>query len=201
MSLISIKKPADDVILGLWKIEEAEEDYYKAYPFLSDFKSEVEKFKSNSRKLEYLSVRALLYEMTKDAFLVIRHDNNGKPLVRGFNISISHTCGWSVVLLSQTKLVGVDIEYISDRVDKVASHFLRKDEVADTTENRLKIWCIKETVYKLFSSDALKYTDMRAFKIKEGYAMVINYKRNIAVPVQYEVNKDFILTFSFCQGN
>lgn len=197
MALISIQKPTDDVKIGLWKIEESVDDFFNKYPFLVDYKLDVSSIKSEARKLEFLAVRVLLYEMTKDTFLVIQHEKSGRPILRGYNISISHTKGYAAIILSEDKEVGIDIEYISDRVDKIASRFLRADEEYTTTQQRLIAWSIKETFYKLFSSDELQFSDIRTFKIKEGFSMVINYKRNVSLPVQYIINEDFVLTFAF----
>lgn len=198
MALIKINSIADDVQLGLWKIEESCDDFFIRYPFLEDYKAMLDKKACESRKLEFLAIRALLYEMTKDVFLEIRHDERGKPVLRGYHISISHTKGWAALILSKNKSVGVDIEYISDRVSKVKDKFLRADEEAPDVQSQLVIWSVKETMYKLFSEDDLEYSQMRVFQIKDGYSMVINYKRYMSVPVQYEVNQDFVLTFAFC---
>ncbi len=59
--------------------------------------------------------------------------------IEGYHISISHTLGYVAVILSRDYEVGVDIEYVSDRVNRISSRFLRDDEVfADLTEISLE---------------------------------------------------------------
>lgn len=47
----------------------------------------------------------------------------------------------------------MDIEYFNDRVERIASKFLRKDEKAEDLDAKLVHWCAKETVFKLFSEE------------------------------------------------
>ena len=58
MALISIQKISDDVLLGLWRIEETIEDFYSRYPFLQVYRKELEeKYKFEGRQKEFLSIR------------------------------------------------------------------------------------------------------------------------------------------------
>ena len=91
----------------------------------------------------------------------ITHNEAGKPLFRGYHISVSHTKGYAALILSKNQEVAVDIEYFSDRVERIASKFLRKDEKAEDLDAKLVHWCAKETVFKLFSEEKLMFEDMR----------------------------------------
>ena len=91
----------------------------------------------------------------------ITHDENGKPVIQDYNISISHSKGYLAILLSKALRVGIDIEYWSERIQKIAKRFLHKDENYTTTEDLLITWCAKEAVYKLFSEEHLGYQDMK----------------------------------------
>ena len=79
-------------ILGVWKIEE---DLYTLLNMVllnSDDKKRYKEFKSNSRKVEFLSVRALLAELVgKEASIV--YNKNNKPFIKDGSrfISISHS--------------------------------------------------------------------------------------------------------------
>ena len=48
----------------------------------------------------------------------ITHDENGKPVIQDYNISISHSKGYLAILLSKALRVGIDIEYWSERMQK-----------------------------------------------------------------------------------
>ena len=111
------------------------------------------------------------------------------------HISVSHTRGYAALLLSDDCRVGVDIEYRSDRVERIASRFIRPDERAETTDEKLLLWSAKEAVYKLFSEDRLGFFDMRALSIGDGYLTMWVEKKRIAVSVCYEFTDDYVLTY------
>ena len=110
-------------------------------------------------------------------------------------ISISHTRGYAALILSDDSEIGIDIEYRSDRVERIASRFIRPDEKAETTDEKLLLWSAKEAVYKLFSEDNLLFFDMRALSIDESVVRMENTKRNIVVDVHYAFTADYVLTY------
>lgn len=127
------------------------------------------------------------------------HNGQGKPLFRGYHVSISHTKGYAALILSKKSEVAVDIEYMSDRVERIASKFLRKDERADSLNAKLVHWCAKETVFKLFSEENLLFEDMRVkpFDTMADWACdVENLKSGKTARVDFELAMDFVLTYS-----
>lgn len=152
--------------------------------------------KKTARQREQKAVKEMLRELVGNAKL--NHDSNGKPIVEGYNVSISHTVyktgGYAAVMLSKSHEVGVDIEYKSDRVMKIANRFLRNDEKPQTVDDNLIYWCAKEAVYKLFSSDDLTYQQM---KVNDEKTEVLNLKRNSKAPISYFDEDDFILVYTF----
>lgn len=208
MALLNMREVNPGVSLGLWQIEETVDDFFVRFPWMVRYKEDLEQYKSVDRKLEYLAVRALLRELLKflgmeerqiDSVGNIGHNKIGKPLLRGFNISISHTKGYAAVILSRKKIVAVDIEYYNDRVKRIASKFLRKDEKAFDLDSLLLHWCGKETVYKLFSEQKLVYQDMRVGSfdaMSDWFFVVENLRTSERVNVDYELTMDFVLTYS-----
>ena len=171
MAVVNIREVYPGVSLGLWQMDETVEQLFEAYPLLQAYHSQMEeKYKNDGRKLEFLAIRALMYEMLKTNGASkgllshagdITHNEAGKPLFRGYHISVSHTKGYAALILSKNQEVSVDIEYFSDRVERIASKFLRKDEKAEDLDAKLVHWCAKETVFKLFSEEKLMFEDMR----------------------------------------
>lgn len=198
MALISIQKISDDVLLGLWRIEETIEDFYSRYPFLQVYRKELEeKYKFEGRQKEFLSIRALLFEMTHDDNLRIEHLPSGKPTLKGWQLSISHTKGFAVLILSQTRPVAVDIEYLSERVNKIAHKFIRPDETVVDTMSRLVHWSVKETVYKYFSDEDLQYFEMRLRDITSDKCKVENLKTKKTVEAKFVINSSFVLSYLY----
>ena len=145
------------------------------------------------RQAEKDGVHCVLTEMLGYEAL-IEHNEDGKPMIEGYHISISHTLGYVAVILSRDYEVGVDIEYVSDRVNRISSRFLRDDEVFADTKDKLIAWCAKETMYKLFSSEYLALKDI---KVDPQSCVVTNMKRNITLHFQCECSSKYILTYTW----
>lgn len=185
---------AGDVRLCLWRITEEVDE------FVPPAALDLSHITSIPRRREILSVYALLSMMTGRNDLVIDHDDTGRPLLPDYNLSVSHTRGWAALILSPSRRVAVDIEYMSDRVGRVAHRFIRPDEQSDGLSRQLINWSAKETVYKYYSEENLQYFDMRlhAFEVKaKGSVDVDDLKLPKTLRVNYEVNEEFVLTYSF----
>ena len=209
MAVVNIREVYPGVSLGLWQMDESPEQLFDLYPHLLPYRSSLDdKYKNDDRKLEFLAIRALMYEMLRvngasKGLLShagdFTHNGQGKPLFRGYHVSISHTKGYAALILSKKSEVAVDIEYMSDRVERIASKFLRKDERADSLDAKLVHWCAKETVFKLFSEENLLFEDMRVkpFDTMADWACdVENLKSGKTARVDFELAMDFVLTYS-----
>ena len=209
MAVVNIREVYPGVSLGLWQMDESPEQLFDLYPHLLPYRSSLDnKYKNDGRKFEFLAIRALMYEMLRvngasKGLLShagdFTHNGQGKPLFRGYHVSISHTKGYAALILSKKSEVAVDIEYMSDRVERIASKFLRKDERADSLDAKLVHWCAKETVFKLFSEENLLFEDMRVkpFDTMADWACdVENLKSGKTARVDFELAMDFVLTYS-----
>ena len=160
------------------------------------------------RQCERQAVLALLQMMLGVKTVVIEHKADGMPLLEGWHVSISHTKGFAAVLLSKRFNVGVDIEYNSIRVSKIATRFLSEDEFVSDVSQQLVFWTAKESVFKLFSEDRLTFGNMVVsakgpivlsdshLSLKSQQVLVKNVKRNKSIVVYSFVTK--ALTLSYC---
>lgn len=131
---------------------------------------------------------------------MIGHAASGQPLLRGYHVGVTHTKGYAALMLSKSCDVACDIEHFSDRVERIKSKFLRKDEKADDLDSLLVHWCGKETVYKLFPEDSLQFSQMRVgpFSTMSDWACEVeNMKRGEKVCVDFELTMQFVLTYAF----
>ena len=131
---------------------------------------------------------------------MIGHAASGQPLLRGYHVGVTHTKGYAALMLSKSCDVACDIEHFSDRVERIKSKFLRKDEKADDLDSLLVHWCGKETVYKLFPEDNLQFSQMRVgpFSTMSDWACEVeNMKRGEKVRVDFELTMQFVLTYAF----
>ena len=91
MAVVNIREVYPGVSLGLWQMDETVEQLVEAYPLLQAYRSQMEeKYKNDGRKLEFLAIRALMYEMLKTNGASkgllshagdITHNEAGKPFV------------------------------------------------------------------------------------------------------------------------
>lgn len=131
---------------------------------------------------------------------MIGHAASGQPLLRGYHVGVTHTKGYAALMLSKSCDVACDIEHFSNRVERIKSKFLRKDEKADDLDSLLVHWCGKETVYKLFPEDNLQFSQMRVgpFSTMSDWACEVeNMKRGEKVRVDFELTMQFVLTYAF----
>ena len=131
---------------------------------------------------------------------MIGHAASGQPLLRGYHVGVTHTKGYAALMLSKSCDVACDIEHFSDRVERIKSKFLRKEEKADDLDSLLVHWCGKETVYKLFPEDNLQFSQMRVgpFSTMSDWACEVeNMKRGEKVRVDFELTMQFVLTYAF----
>lgn len=190
-----------DVRLGVWAISESSDDFWVLSPYVESSRSEFNAlYKSEQRKCEVLAVRLLIKEIIGDNVQLL-HQDNGKPyLSSGMNISISHTRGFAVIIVSHSKQVSVDIEYFSNRIERIRSKFMRDDENASSQVKLLMHWCAKETMYKLFPEDNLTFNKMQLLSVdgndSTGIITAKNIFRNRNVSVYYRTFCNCLLTYA-----
>lgn len=206
MPLLSIDNSLPDIKIGIWYINEDIKQLIDNYPELSFcFDILSNQYKSIVRIREKLVVRALLIEMfsNEDHIPQIFYSEEGMPMLdNGYNISITHTREYAAAIISHTRKVGIDIEMVTDRVNKVVSHFARIDENADTLVKRWLIWCAKETLYKLKPLQHLQTSEMRTKHLPKtvhgiGKFKIEDMQTGEIHDVYYCVNSDYVLTYTF----
>ena len=162
------------------------------------------RFGSASRILEWTAVRVLLYDLLDRQVPILYHDNGAPylPEYEHLDISISHTRGYVAVALAEQGEIGIDIEQISAKVERVRNRFVRDDEVADTLEQLLLHWSAKETAFKILNRnkvDFLKHLRIEPFELQEeGDFILQEFKTNDEerMTIHYKLFPDFVLTYS-----
>ena len=176
MGLIKKFSSNNKSLVCVWKITET-------YDELTLLTKERTNIKNRIKQKEFLASRALVEKMCEVInikFKGIKKDSNGKPFLINSNhhISISHKFPYVTAIIDQ-KRCGIDIEKIDEKVKRIKSKFLNKEEEKDTGENLKKIveyWSIKETVYKINGSTIpLKNITIKN-KSENLYACLVNEK-------------------------
>jgi len=139
----------------IWKYSDEEE--FSADLILDKKEFENLKQKSPKRLIEKQMVRQMLKKIIPN-HKIIYHEN-GQPYLEPFDkfVSVSHSFPYAVLAISEKK-IGVDIEQVKDRIDKIKHKFLNPKEIdwLNRTESGIEhltaIWCIKEALFKIHSS-------------------------------------------------
>jgi len=163
MGLIFNKTVDDDCYLGIWEIVETYDDLLPQLPLTSEDLATVEGFRNYQRKLEWLSVRLLINRMLNRPCRIV-YNGNRKPFLecQTYNISISHSHDLTSVLLSSKHKVGIDLEYMSHQIHRVAHKFINEKEyiTSDAGLQRLHLyihWCAKEALYKICDKQDINF--------------------------------------------
>ncbi len=167
----------ESTILGVWKIEEEIDTLLGMVELDAEEKKKYRIFASTSRKLEFLSVRALLSELLGRETKIVYNKNN-KPFLRDGSrfISISHSHKLTAILCSTNEKVGIDLEYMSSNIGAIAFKFLnRREKITKDPEKRryhmYLHWCAKESLYKICDKEGISIRNnitLEPFEVKES---------------------------------
>jgi 4'-phosphopantetheinyl transferase len=159
------KKISNQGEIGLWKIEEDEIFFLEQLQLGQEEEGFIADIKGH-RRLEWLASRFLLHKMsgrTKRSACI--KDDNGKPFLVDslFDISLSHSREFAAVIAAP-QAVGIDIQKVVDKIDRIAHKFMRDEEMESLQEaTRLEhlhvYWGAKEALYKAYGRRQLDFKE------------------------------------------
>lgn len=165
MGLLIHKYVDKDVLLGLWEITEDYDTLLSSVKLDDKDMAVLTAFKNHNRKLEWLSVRRLLTELTNPDVKIV-YNGHRKPFLsdKSFNISISHSKKFTSILLSKNKRVGIDLEFMSHRISTISHKFINKSEKITSDPDLIKYhlyihWCAKEALYKICDKQDINFKE------------------------------------------
>jgi 4'-phosphopantetheinyl transferase EntD len=212
MGLIINREIEDGCFLGLWEITEDYETLFRMTYLNGDDIRRLNSFKSFHRKIESLSVRALLQQMTRPDARIVYNKQSHKPFLddRSFNISVSHSHKYTSILLGKNKLVGVDLEYMTHKIEKVAHKFIHKQDVITsnllTRRKQLYIhWCAKEALFKICDKIDINFHEdliIKPFDVNtEGciVGVVQNDSRYEEFKMHYQIVNNYVWVYCMKQ--
>ena len=210
MGLVINREIEDGCRIGLWEITEDFETLFGMTYLEDEDIRRLNSFRSLNRKIESLSVRALLQQMTHPTARIVYHQQSHKPFLQdgAYNISISHSHKYTSIILGKNKLVGVDLEFMSHRIERVAHKFInQQDKITlnpHTRREHLYIhWCAKEALYKICDKVDINFQEdltIQPFEVdKEGYitGWVHNNSRHEEYNMYYHLDKNYVWVYCF----
>ncbi|MBT3209650.1 MAG: 4'-phosphopantetheinyl transferase superfamily protein [Bacteroidetes bacterium] len=194
--------------LGIWEMTDNLDYLFDIVNLNPDELLQIESFKNERRKLEWLSTRALAKEI-QNKNSIIEYDSFGKPKLinPSLNISISHSKDMVGVILNKDFRVGIDIEFVSKKIERIAKKFLSSKELQQIDsdyriENLYLYWCGKETLLKIFGKRDLSF--INNLKINKIYIKnqgsfsacidTLNFKHEYTL--NYEFRNNYLIVWS-----
>lgn len=140
--------------------------------------------KLTKRIKERLAAAALLKEVIEeDAW--IDHNEKGKPFLKdkNYKISISHSKNYIAIALNKKNEIGIDIECISEKINKVKRKFITDSEYIDKENESIHLtihWCTKEALFKCINNPNIDFRNdfvVKKFSSKETGDIKVQYKK------------------------
>ncbi len=150
--------------LAIWEINEDESFFNLSIPLGRNITHP-------HKKLQHLAGRFLLPYLFSDfPNHEIEIADTRKPFLPNeqYHFSMSHCSNYAAAIVSSTQRVGVDVELITPRLEKIKKKFLHADELrfvnsqlAGLQLNLLSIlWSAKEAMYKWYGEGEVDFSEM-----------------------------------------
>ena len=133
-------------------------------------------------------------------------DESGKPFVKdtALHISLSHSSTLAAAIVSEQHAVGIDIETVHPRIERIAHKFLSVEELEAITSNRVETlllyWSAKEALYKLYAKKQLEFTTqliVQPFQLQQSGIL----KGSVIVAEEQEIFTDLDIHYEFLEGH
>lgn len=212
MPLHSLSPISQTSLLGLWQLTESAEQLWSALPAHAHYLARFPDGRDEARTQQWLAGRVLAHQALRelsDAPATLANDANGRPYFQElphYGVSLSHSGSWVAVLLSSQAAVGIDIEMIRPKAQRLAPRFLSETERADAGDDAAKCslyWSAKETLYKLHSRRGLVFREqllLNPFELREagvltGHLLFENFRSQHHIHY-LRPSPDYVLTYA-----
>lgn len=165
MPIIWSKKLENKGEVAIWHITEVADELYNKLQLNNAEKAFYDSLQSSKRNMHWLGSRVLLRTLLNTTeYIDCQLDGNNKPYLVNFpyNISISHSNDYAAVIIYKDNMVGIDIEKISNKIERIAKRFLSEIELSfinseKKIEQQYVCWGVKETLFKLYGKGNLPF--------------------------------------------
>lgn len=158
MGLVYLRALDSQTKFAIWRIEESDDELLSKLQLDEKEKARLESFAKNKRRKHWLATRVLLRTLLQTPdYIECVSDENGKPYLANFpeKISLSHSFDYAAAMISTKGEVGIDMELISEKIERITTKFLKPEELAfisnstDRLPQLYACWSAKEAVYKV----------------------------------------------------
>ncbi|MDO7887171.1 4'-phosphopantetheinyl transferase family protein [Hymenobacter cheonanensis] len=190
MPLHSLTPLAGGPLLGRWHLTETPAELWPQLAQAAEYAPLLPARADGPRQAQWLAGRVLVQQLLAAAgapLAALRNDEAGRPFLLGPGprpaVSLSHSGEWVVALLAPAgTAVGIDIEMVRDKAQRLARKFLNEQEAAVLESITLAesaglqaqqelyslLWSAKETLYKLANRRGLIFRDNLLLDLPAG---------------------------------
>jgi phosphopantetheinyl transferase len=191
--------------LGVWKIEEPESFFLHSVPLHREITHP-------HKRLQHLAGRYLLPFLFPDfPHAEITIADTRKPFLpdEQYHFSISHCGNYAAAIVSSTERVGIDIEMVTPRVERIKHKFLHVDELAfvhshDATRQiplLTLLWSAKEAMFKWWGNGEVDFSEVlrtEAFIFGNSGIIPATFSKNkvhVPLDISYQMREDLSLAW------
>jgi 4'-phosphopantetheinyl transferase len=164
MPLYQLEKISNDQVLAIWRMGENLSELETLAQLHIPQIQIPDYINHPNKKQEWLATRIALKQCCDVLNIeykgTYKSDTGQSFLVNeGAHISISHASDFAAIIVNKHKAVGIDVEKISPKVEKVAHKYLNAEEIEPDIERLALKWSIKEAIYKVSDHRQLSLKD------------------------------------------
>ena len=196
---------SNDIQICIWQITEDEVFLSSGLSLSQEALERLSSRKSEVHRKGYLAIRQLLkgYGIIPE---IHQYDQDGVPfLTDGRYLSITHTKNMAAIAISVFP-VGIDLEHYQEKIKKIATRFLHKEESkdhskTDNIEFLTQIWTAKEAIYKAFRTPGIHFNTQLLVepfqsKVARGVGHVLHHDKDWLYSLNFRYFKDYCLTLA-----
>ncbi|MVN77363.1 4'-phosphopantetheinyl transferase superfamily protein [Hymenobacter sp. HMF4947] len=178
--------------LGLWHLTEAPADLWPQLADAPTYAPLLPARADGPRQAQWLAGRLLVQHLLRTAapgqpLPLLHNDTHGRPFLVGTGsvaaVSLSHSGNWVAALLAPPgAAVGVDVELVRDKAQRIARKFLNNPELAAVEQLTAPsavsptlapelyslLWSAKETLFKLANRRGIIFRDNLLLDLPPG---------------------------------
>ncbi|MDM1293923.1 4'-phosphopantetheinyl transferase superfamily protein [Sphingobacterium sp. N143] len=211
MSLVYLREIDNQTKFAIWRIEESDDDLLSKLQLDEREKAKLGSFNKGKRRLHWLATRVLLRTLLNTThYIECPSDANGKPYLANFpqKISLSHSFDYAAAMISTKGEVGIDMEIIKTKVERIQHKFLKPLELDFIAKDHSRYeqlyacWCAKEAIYKLQGNSGVSFlhnmTILPFDYQKQGVLKLVleNNQSQCTFEVHYEKFNEYMLAYA-----
>ncbi len=209
MPIVWNEKINENAEVAVWHITEEAMDLYGMLQLNEHERKFYESLQQGKRNLHWLGSRVLLRTLLKTKhYIDVQLDENNKPYLVNFpyEFSLSHSNDYAAVIICKGKKVGIDIERMSEKIQRIKHKFLSDQELSfiqthHEIEHLYVCWGIKESLFKLYGKGNLPFIEgiqIEPFEYsgdKYAYAKILKQDFEQRIKINFTRINEYMLTW------